>query len=287
MSMTRVRHVCVECGEPVPTAAHVVAPRSASLTAIRLSRCDACGLIADKYVEYDTLLITLDMLLHRASVYRHLLCNTQHTARRKTLLLYSLALLLCEPPLSWLSSAEHTPSALSPVQGPLHQSGAATAMAAQLLLRFGATLLGFVAFCAAALLAGRALVSQQQRPLCHLRAIATSVLLSSVGKSFALLPAIWDYGSMRFVFAQATTLFVLACNGVALRVQLRCDARTSVLIVGIAVAVRAALEFFLEWSISASLPTLLGPVWNGSLNVDDCKRTHVACGPCALLGAVE
>ena len=92
------RSVCVECGEIVKTAVHKVRGSSDS---IRLSRCGECGQIADKYVEYDTLLILLDMLLHRASVYRHLLCNfTQHPtqeARRNTFIAYSLALLLGDP----------------------------------------------------------------------------------------------------------------------------------------------------------------------------------------------
>ena len=85
------------------------------------------------------------------------------------------------------------------------------------------------------------------------------MLLSSLGKSFTLLPAIWDYGSLRVIFARATDLFVLACNCVALRVQLRCDTLVSVLIIGIAAAARTACELSLGLALSPGngLPALL------------------------------
>ena len=95
--------VCVECGLDVKTVVRELGPKN-----IRLVRCGACGRIADKYVEYDTLLILLDMLLHRTSVYRHLLCNRAQSreATRATshLLASGVALLLCDAYLRWPAS---------------------------------------------------------------------------------------------------------------------------------------------------------------------------------------
>uniref|UniRef100_A0A0G4GJX6 Protein ARV n=1 Tax=Chromera velia CCMP2878 TaxID=1169474 RepID=A0A0G4GJX6_9ALVE len=62
--------VCVECGAPVK---HLY--KEFSKGSIRLTRCEQCGEFADKYVEYDNLMIFIDLILHREGVYRHLLFN--------------------------------------------------------------------------------------------------------------------------------------------------------------------------------------------------------------------
>lgn len=46
-----------------------------SETNIRLTRCQKCGKVADKYVEYELLLVFLDAVLHRKPAMRHLLYN--------------------------------------------------------------------------------------------------------------------------------------------------------------------------------------------------------------------
>ena len=43
---------------------------------IRLTRCKNCGQLVDKYVEYDAVLIAIDLVLHKVEVYRHLLFNS-------------------------------------------------------------------------------------------------------------------------------------------------------------------------------------------------------------------
>lgn len=58
------------CGEPVESL-YV----EYSLTNIRLTRCQKCGKVADKYVEYELLLVLLDTVLHRKPAIRHLMYN--------------------------------------------------------------------------------------------------------------------------------------------------------------------------------------------------------------------
>lgn len=78
--------VCVQCGKPAESIY-----KEYSAGNIRLSRCVSailflssphrvsgqqyCGNIVDKYIEYETLLIFIDMVLHRLEVYRHVLFN--------------------------------------------------------------------------------------------------------------------------------------------------------------------------------------------------------------------
>eukprot|EP01066_Platyproteum_vivax_P008917 Platyproteum_vivax@DN3865_c0_g1_i1.p1 len=62
--------VCVECGTPISNVY-----REFSKGNIRLTCCDRCGLVADKYVELDTLTIFIDLILHRSQAYRHVLFN--------------------------------------------------------------------------------------------------------------------------------------------------------------------------------------------------------------------
>lgn len=84
--------MCVECAKPVPSVVH----------ADRLTQCNSCGSFADKYVEYEPTLIVLDMLLHRPSVYRHLLHNSTRLVSRGALLQLGCTLCLFDTYLKWL-----------------------------------------------------------------------------------------------------------------------------------------------------------------------------------------
>lgn len=41
----------------------------------RLTRCKRCGQVADKYVEYELMLVLIDIILHRRPAFRHLMYN--------------------------------------------------------------------------------------------------------------------------------------------------------------------------------------------------------------------
>ncbi len=41
----------------------------------RLTRCSCCGQVADKYIEFELVLVIIDVLLHRKPAYRHLMYN--------------------------------------------------------------------------------------------------------------------------------------------------------------------------------------------------------------------
>ena len=42
---------------------------------LRLTRCPECGQVTDKYIEYELLLVLIDIVLHRMPAFRHLLFN--------------------------------------------------------------------------------------------------------------------------------------------------------------------------------------------------------------------
>ncbi|CAM9598353.1 unnamed protein product [Ectocarpus fasciculatus] len=62
--------VCVECGRPV-----ALLFREYNKGNIRLGRCSYCRSVADKYIEWEFVLIAIDLALHRVQAYRHLLFN--------------------------------------------------------------------------------------------------------------------------------------------------------------------------------------------------------------------
>lgn len=63
--------ICIECGNPVQTLYTSYSPSN-----IRLTACPQCNKFADKYIEYDNVLIFIDLLLLRPQAYRHMVYNT-------------------------------------------------------------------------------------------------------------------------------------------------------------------------------------------------------------------
>lgn len=62
--------VCVECGAQVPFLV-----REFGRGNLRLAICGACNEVADKYVEYENVLLLLEVMLLKPQVYRHVLYN--------------------------------------------------------------------------------------------------------------------------------------------------------------------------------------------------------------------
>ncbi|RLN94754.1 hypothetical protein BBJ28_00005275 [Nothophytophthora sp. Chile5] len=82
--------VCVECGASVPELV-----RDYGKGNLRLAICASCNSVADKYVEYETVLLFLEVLLLKPQVYRHVLCNLPTpVAARTTLKLFVILVML-------------------------------------------------------------------------------------------------------------------------------------------------------------------------------------------------
>lgn len=62
--------VCVECGASAPQLFVEFTKGN-----VKLIRCKHCSQICDKYVEYDVVILLLDLILLQKQVYRHLIFN--------------------------------------------------------------------------------------------------------------------------------------------------------------------------------------------------------------------
>ena len=69
------KYVCVNCMEPVNSLY-----TEYSKDVIRITDCPKCKKVADKYIEYDEVLIFNDLFLQYSAAYRHLLLNTKFDA---------------------------------------------------------------------------------------------------------------------------------------------------------------------------------------------------------------
>ncbi|KAJ8943696.1 hypothetical protein NQ314_009669 [Rhamnusium bicolor] len=85
-------YICINCGRPVKNLY-----KKYSDTVLKLTECDVCNSIADKYVEYDTVVIIIDLILLRAMAYKHILLNSEF----KNFWKLSIILLLLETYSNW------------------------------------------------------------------------------------------------------------------------------------------------------------------------------------------
>lgn len=63
-------YICVECGKPVQYLF-----KECTAQNLRLASCPHCHKIADKYIEWETQMVLLDLILNRPQAYRHILAN--------------------------------------------------------------------------------------------------------------------------------------------------------------------------------------------------------------------
>ncbi|WKX94326.1 hypothetical protein Q1695_011519 [Nippostrongylus brasiliensis] len=92
--MSTKNYRCVNCMEP---AASLYQRYSEGV--IRLSDCKCCGNVVDKYVEYDTMLVVIDLIVHNISAYRHLL----HNMKIQSHLRLAVIFLFCDAYDKWIT----------------------------------------------------------------------------------------------------------------------------------------------------------------------------------------
>eukprot|EP00946_MAST-07B_sp_MAST-7B-sp1_P002188 g2188.t1 len=125
--------VCVECGERTSDRLYEgygVSRGQAmghgggrSGANIRLTRCRVCDSILDRYLEYDPVLVVIDLILHKSEVYRHLLFNSKSFspwARKRSLrcnlLVFFLLMVLVDAHTKWRIDAELQQTTTATVQ---------------------------------------------------------------------------------------------------------------------------------------------------------------------------
>ncbi|KAG5873370.1 hypothetical protein JTB14_022973 [Gonioctena quinquepunctata] len=64
------KYICINCGKVVKSLY-----KKYSSTVLKLTECVFCRNVADKYVEYDAVIVIIDLILLRIMAYRHFLLN--------------------------------------------------------------------------------------------------------------------------------------------------------------------------------------------------------------------
>ncbi|XP_077991976.1 protein ARV1-like [Glandiceps talaboti] len=85
-------YVCIECGHGSNELY-----RYFSDSVLKITHCDYCGKVVDKYIEFDPVIILLDGVLLKAQAYRHILYNSKVSVHWKLCVLC----MLCEAYMKW------------------------------------------------------------------------------------------------------------------------------------------------------------------------------------------
>ncbi|KAL4964101.1 sterol homeostasis protein ARV1 [Aspergillus stella-maris] len=106
--------ICIECSYPVSHlySAYSRADDRSLGKGVRLTQCPRCKRFADKYVEYDFVVIFIDLVLIKPQVYRHLLFNRLESDDHKfdpSITRLGVLLLLFDVYLTW-ARIEKSPS---------------------------------------------------------------------------------------------------------------------------------------------------------------------------------
>ncbi|OAA46376.1 Arv1 protein [Metarhizium rileyi] len=225
--------ICIECGHPVKTlwTKYSGAGDQSSGHNIRLTVCRNCGRFCDKYVEYDFVVLFIDLVLIKPQVYRHLLHNTLMRDGDRfdpSIIRLGVLLLLFDVYLTWERIEKQTIPTIFPGGGNLGNL-AQRPIVVQYLF--------FLILCTFSTLAFhlsiRFLTCSPYSPLNALglprharpNSVSTALLLSSYTKLFPILMVIWKYD----VPAAARPLgwAVVANNIEALRILLDCKYYTA------------------------------------------------------------
>jgi len=210
--------ICIECGRPVNDV-YKEFGKSGSGN-IRLTRCNHpnCQQIADKYVEYDFIIVFLDLFLHKAQAYRHLLFNRQRyrdfgipIQYLKVLVVY----IFFESYVKWLRVKEYC-EYTQPKSAFYYYDWQDDVPYDRYWFIFITAIAEFSVFILAIILSVR-LIYQSRYPIIKYNYLVMSIILSSFGKGFLVLMMIWDYP---FSFSAILNVFVLSSNIVAIKVFL-------------------------------------------------------------------
>eukprot|EP01080_Neovahlkampfia_damariscottae_P002471 gene2471-3180_t len=67
--MNKIDYHCIECGTETDSLSNEIKNE------IRLNICKNCNQYVDKYIEYEFIIIFIDLLLHKIPAYRHIIYN--------------------------------------------------------------------------------------------------------------------------------------------------------------------------------------------------------------------
>ncbi|KAI8092491.1 Arv1-like family-domain-containing protein [Halteromyces radiatus] len=220
---------CVECGTRVQNLY-----TQYSKDNIRLTSCDQCQQFADKYIEYDFVIIFIDMLLLKPQVYRHLLFNrisqTGHGIE-SNIIRFAILLILFEVYIKWFRLERYCTLYNSLfLQKPLYY---------QYLYILALCILEFVVFHCCICLALRFYFRNHDKVIRY-NYISMALIISSFGKMLLILMVIWEYEQLEYSWL--VSIIVLASNVEALSVYLDLSYMKTFLIVSVGIIGRVVAQ---------------------------------------------
>ncbi|KAK9447161.1 Arv1-like family-domain-containing protein [Limtongia smithiae] len=244
--------LCIECGSPVTSLYTAYSSNN-----IRLTACPNCGKFADKYIEHDSVLIFIDLVLIKPQVYRHLAFNRLaisphlHTSMRKIFVLITLF----DVYLTWArvekeGGVDGGPQSMAAMQQEILRSSVITQY------------LFFVMYCLTETIATHLVIRYLARAVVHQNKtkddtssssaapydpniVTIALLISSATKMFPMLMVIWSYDIP--AAAKAVGWAVNVSTVEALNIVLMCGHVNAIGLMGIAVLVRRAVMRLLVW----------------------------------------
>ncbi|XP_058802014.1 protein ARV1 [Phymastichus coffea] len=78
-------YTCINCGAQVDELYRRYSP-----SVLKVVKCENCGNLADKYIEYDPVIVLVDLVLLEKPAYRHLLYNSDFNAYWKLMIVLIL-----------------------------------------------------------------------------------------------------------------------------------------------------------------------------------------------------
>lgn len=88
--------ICINCGKQVRGLY-----KKYSSSVIKMRNCEHCHEVADKYIEFEPIIIAIDLVLLSRPAYRHVLFNASFTIHWK----FNLVILLLDAYIVWLSKS--------------------------------------------------------------------------------------------------------------------------------------------------------------------------------------
>jgi lipid intermediate transporter len=211
--------ICVECGKPSRNVVKVFGSQN-----IRLTRCNSCKQTCDKYVEFELILIFLDLLLHKIQVYRHLIFNRlpfSDTGIPRALWKFLFVLLVLDTYKAILVDPSDPRSRLK--YSAFREEGFSLDMIHEDLnlfvfhsLTFIMSVLAFSLYVAIIILLVTIQLNVNNRcgEQTKYNYVVVAIILSSFGRGVLLFMLVWDYPVL---FIRGVDVFVLTSNVVALK----------------------------------------------------------------------
>ncbi|XP_011146512.1 protein ARV1 [Harpegnathos saltator] len=177
-------YVCINCGAECKELFRRYCP-----SVLKVLKCEECGLSADKYIEYDPVIVFVDLILIEKPAYRHLLYNSDFKSYWKL----SVILWLAESSRAWSScetnKAELTASKIDLVHNDALQD---ECNFYNLLLH---TALAFAAFvCAVVIVTELKWFIIREKPYKYsVRDLSYALITGGCGKLLGLLGIVWRH----------------------------------------------------------------------------------------------